>query len=265
MKQTTKLLALLGLAPLAAFAVDVGGSLGLESGYRTDKIKIEGAAAGYADFTQEVKHLNGLSLGMNGRLTLNDVYFRANADYTWILSTPKWSAGTDGYVVSIDLPKKHTYDLGGALGYTFCLNDGEFSLAPEVGYSYTRANISSDSEYLNGSVNQSIGSVFIGCDFNWMFSTDWKFGLLFDFHFLGSRRSELFNVTALDRSTLTTGKYMGPEAKVAFDYSFTENWSMGFAYRFKYLFTGRDNGAGFTDAKQTWVTNQATVKFDYAF
>ena len=257
MRQTTKWLALVGAAPLAAFGINIGGSLGLETGYRWDTFKSTSTLDDLA-VVEKIDHLGGATVGLNGRLTLDDAYIRANGSYMKTLSTPQFVITTDGDVdVNVSLTKEHGYDGCGAAGYNFYFNQGEFSLAPEVGFAYSALGVAPGT-------TQSIASPFVGFDFNWIFSTDWKFGFLFDFHFLGFRKSEILtdsNATA----TITDSKYMGPEAKLAFDYSFTENWSMGFAYRFKYVITGKEDNAGFIGEKQAWMTNSATLKVDYMF
>lgn len=257
MKQKTKILALISIAPLTAFGLNVGGSVGLESGYRWDEVKYSGANSGI-NTKVKVDNLNGLTAGLNGRLTLDDIYIRANGAYMWTLSTPITTATNGSNTIEISLEKEYGYDVGGAAGYNFYFNEGEFSLAPEIGFAYSKL-------YINTNVPESAASPFVGFDFNWMFSTDWKFGFLFDFHFFGFRSSQLLSGGLPPADPVTKGKYMGPEAKIAFDYSFTENWSLGLAYRFKYLFTGKENFGAFTDTKETWMTNNATVKVDYTF
>jgi len=242
-------MAAIGLLPLAAFGVDVGGSLGLETGYQMNTLK-ETFDGGW----EKVKDLNGMSLGMNGRLTINDFYMRAGGNYVWILQTPSYidSAGD-----TANLKKEHGFDAVGAIGYSFYFNNGEFSLAPEAGFSYQSLDLFTK-------ITENAGAPFVGFDFNWMFSSDWKFGLLCNWNFYGFRRSDVLSQSG-KTERVTQGHYMGPEAKVAFDYSFTDNWSMGVAYRFKYLFTGKENVAGLTNEKQSWTTSHATLKVDYTF
>lgn len=246
MKNTKKVMAALGLLPLAAFSLDVGGSIGLDTGYCTNTYKNTGKLISDVTTTkfEEFEDLDGLNLGINGRLTLNDFYMRGYSDYLWILSTPKLTSTELG---TTTLPKKHGFSAGGALGYSFYFNNGEFSLAPEVGFAYQDI-------YFQDSIGEHVGSPFVGFDFNWMFSSDWKFGLLFNWNLPGFR----------SLAKMTQGYFMGPEAKIAFDYSFTDNWSMGVAYRFKYIYTGSIS-INNINAKSNWMTNNATLKVDYTF
>lgn len=254
MMNAKKTMAAMGLLPLAAFGVDVGGSIGLETGYRSDNIK-----STFDGGWEKVKDLNGISLGVNGRLTINDFYVRGGGDYVWILTTPKY---TDSAGDAVDFTKEHGFDAGGALGYSFYFNNGEFSLAPEAGFAYQ--NLTTVTNLAGIDASEAAGLPFVGFDFNWMFSSDWKFGFLFNWSFFGFRSSDLTSASG-KTTRVTDGYYMGPEAKVAFDYSFTDNWSMGVAYRFKYIFTGKENVAGLTNEKQAWTTNNATLKVDYTF
>lgn len=250
MKNTKKTMAALGLLPLAAFGVNVGGSVGIETGYRADVIKSKSTAG-----SERTKDLNGINLGLNARLTINDFYMRGNGDYVWIVTTPKFIDVTG---TTTPLTKEHGFDAGGAVGYNFYFNNGEFSLAPEAGFAYQSVDVVSG-------ITEAAGTPFLGFDFNWMFASDWKFGFLFNWSFFGLRSSEAVTVSGKTPGKATKGHYMGPEAKVSFDYSFTENWSMGVAYRFKYIFTNKEDIAGLTGEKEFWATNNATLKVDYTF
>lgn len=258
MNTTKKVLAALGELPLAAFGVDVGGALSIETGYRFDQVEqkfIEGSD----EIRLEYKDINGVSLGLNGLLTLNEMYIRAMGDYVFITQEPKFVASQDVESETGFGSKEFAADALVAFGYTFAFNQGEYTIAPEAGFAYSRDTLSksgSNELYLES------GTGFVGANFNWLISPDWNFGLLFDFHFAGYRN---FTNTADSPETLSSMIY-GPEAKASFDYFFTENWSLGVAYRFKYLFTSKKTQDELgVDESVTWMTNNATFNIGYTF
>lgn len=262
MKNTLKKFTLLGTLPFMAFGVDVGGSLGVESGYRWDVLKVTGKDTSDSDasIVEKVDNMKGVSVQLHGRLTLNNFYLRANGGYNKILSTPQFVITDNGVSTpALSLSKEYGYDAGGAFGYTFMFNCEEFSLAPEAGFAYQKI-------YPDRNVSEAAGSPFVGFQFGWDFSNNWLFTFGFDFHFLGFRCSEVSsNSRGTAATTVKNGSYMGPEAKVAFDYMFADNWSLGVAYRFKYMVTTKEVMGVVTNCDQSWMTNDATLKIGYVF
>lgn len=236
--------------PLTVFSAHVGGSIGLESGYRSDTIR--------STFTFEsipissrVKDINGINLGLSGRLTIDDFYIRGNGDYVWILQAPEYS---DSIGLDLPLSKEHGWDAAAAIGYNLYTNKARLSLAPEVGFSYQSLDLAEG-------ITHSAGTPFIGFDFGWMLSSDWKLGLLFNWNMFGLRKSDALDGTL----KVTEGYFMGPEAKISFDYSSCGKWSIGFAYRLKYIYSTVESYAFLVDEQKTWLSNNATIKVGYTF
>lgn len=261
-------MAALGALPLIAFTLDVGGSLAFEPGYRFDEAEYNVTGLGSTTKTK-FKEISALSLALGGKLTLDDAYIRATGDYAFILKAPLSEVFVNGAKIGDQrLSKEGAWDVLGAVGYTFCLGDGEFKLSPELGFAFSHLELFK--QVVEGTLVRfafETGTGFAGCDFKWMFSQEWTFGLLFNFHFIG------FSKLVLEpQAVYTKPLFFGPEAKLSFDYFLSENWSIGAAYRFKYLFTNKaderfeiDSLSADIQIDGSWMTNNATINVTYTF
>jgi hypothetical protein len=272
-----KKLAVLGAValPLASAAfgsVDVG--LSLSGGYRWDNIRRSGDAAGITGVTHvsERDKVNSLTVDLDAVVALNsDFYVRVNGNYGGVISNPKETVAITGTSSSnttgtID-DKNHCYGFGGAVGYQFDFSNGEFSLAPEFGYTFSRMKIV-DADFLG------VGAPFIGLQFRWMFAQNWSMDLGASYYFIGSRHEKYAPAAAagLGSGYMKKGNFMGPEGNLAFFYYLGESWSLGLKYRFKYIESakraypdGATSGARLTNERTRWITNHVSIEAGYTF
>lgn len=264
MNKNLKLTTALMSAFLAStsFGLDVGGSIGLESGLRMDTTQTTSDIPLLGRQSVKVKDLNGLTLGANGALTLNKTYIRGFGEYFWVLKTPTYT----NFGSNVPLTKEHGFDAGGAVGYTFSFANGEFSLAPEAGFTYSSLLVNKASNRNSfPKTTESAGTGFVGANFNWKLSEVTNFGFLFDFHVAGFRKTDASTLGTIDQ-----GVYFGPEFKLSFDQNLTDDWTLGLGYRFKYLTTSnvkdaRFDGVDVQNLTTWWMTNAFMVRTNYTF
>lgn len=277
-----KKLAVLGAValPLASAAfgsVDIG--LSLSGGYRWDNIRRSGDTASLTVDSNTITHVserdkvNSITVDLDAVVALNrDFYVRLNGNYGGVITDPKetvsFTGTTSGSATTTITNKNQCYGFGGAVGYMFSFSNGEFALAPEFGYSYSRMKIL-DEDFLG------VGAPFLGLQFRWMFAQNWSMDLGANYYFLGSRHEKYSPATAvgLGNGYLKKGYFKGPEANLGFYYYLGQSWSFGVKYRFKYLESskrtypaGSDaSTARITNERTRWITNQVSVEVGYTF
>lgn len=275
-----KKLAVLGAValPLASAAfgsVDVG--LSLSGGYRWDNIRRSGDVADLTIGANTISHVserdkvNSITVDLDAVVALNrDFYIRVNGNYGGVITNPKESLSAIGSTANLNTSgtiddKNHCYGFGGAVGYQFDFSNGEFALAPEFGYTYSRMKIV-DEDFLG------VGAPFLGLQFRWMFAQNWSMDLGVSYYFIGSRH-EKYQASQFTNSYMKKGNFMGPEGNLGFFYYLGESWSFGLKYRFKYLESAKrtyPEGAGagtarITNERTRWITNHVSIEAGYTF
>lgn len=254
--------------PVFSWALGLGSEVSFEGGFRWDHYDQSGSLP--ADSTTRARNkIQCIHLGTfttRGRLTYDDAgYLRINGSYGSIVTRPE-RAVTVGMTTSrsrVDT-REFAYDIGAAVGYTFDLFAGDFFIAPEFGYGYSRLKIDETD-------NLSFGAPFFGIECKWKLVEVWRLKLHFDYYFLGTRREKLSPPAAgLTTGTLylNDGRVQGPEGMLYFGYHFNHNWSLGVQYRLKYLFTDKKtiNGPPTTwKEKTSWTTNAVSLNLGYIF
>jgi len=255
--------------PVASWALGLGGTISFEGGFRWDHYDQSGSLP--ADATtrvrNKVKHIHLGTFTTEARLTYDDAgYFRLKGGYGSVVTRPQREV-TVGATTSpsyVDT-REFAYDLATALGYTFDLFAGDFLIAPEFGYGYSRLKIDETD-------NLSYGAPFFGLELRWNIVEVWKMRLHFDYHFLGTRREQLppptAGLTTEDALSLRDGHVQGPEGLLYFGYDFNKQWTLGVQYRLKYLFSDKQviNGTSTTwKEKTSWTTNVISLNLGYIF
>lgn len=241
------------------YALHVGGAINVRSGYRFDAITLKGERFGVVR-EDKITALKGWQNSIDGTLKLNNFYLRAAGAYQKIFTHPEYYTTLNGIKGLTDfLEKRYGLSALGAFGYLFKLDRGRCYLGPEAGFSYQRLNP-------DHHAHEIAATPFIGFQFLWSMLCDWSIDLNFDFHFLGARRSAFPTAAVLPFGTVTEGHYYGPEVRLAFDYTITNNWSMGVLSFFKYLKTTQCTLPGrYNATTQVWMNAGASLIAGYTF
>lgn len=257
------------LFPVVGWALGLGGEVVFEGGLRWDHYDQSGSSP--ANSTTLVRNkMRRIQLGTfttEARLTYDDAgYFRIKGSYGSIVTRPQREV-TVGATVSPSIvdTREFAYDIATALGYTFDLFAGDFLIAPEFGYGYSRLKIDETD-------NLGFGAPFFGLELTWKLVEVWKLRLHFDYHFLGTRREKLppptAGLTSQEALFLNDGRVQGPEGLLYLGHEFNKNWALGVQYRLKYLFTDKKviNGISTTWKEKTaWTTNAVSLNLGYTF
>lgn len=255
--------------PIVSWALGLGGEVSFEGGFRWDHYDQSGSLP--ADSTTRVRNkIDRIHLGTfttEGRLTYDDAgYLRIKGSYGSIVTHPKREV-TVGAITSPSLidTREFAYDIGAALGYTFDLFAGDFLIAPEFGYGYSRLKIDETD-------NLGFGAPFFGVELKWSLVEVWRLKLHFDYYFLGTRREKLppptAGLTSEDTLFLSEGRVQGPEGALFFGYDFNNHWTLGVQYRLKYLFTESvilDGTSTTWKEKTSWTSNAISLNLGYIF
>jgi len=250
---------LLALPFLAYGLTNVTGTIGGDIGYRFDKWKLQGDLSG-SKVIEKAQNLEGMTIGLDGRLLLDDFYLRGRGSFMLTLSNPNYLRMVGGtQQTSIRLDSKYGYNIDAAFGYMFFWGCDFISLAPEIGFAYQSLDLTTNKTV-------SAGTPFIGISSGVKVAPDWYFALSLSYHFYGYNSADIINGSNLSASKETKGAYSGPDLKLMLNYVPVEHWSVGLGYQFKYLYTNRkDYTATLTRANMRWLTNTATLNLAYTF
>lgn len=250
---------LLALPFLAYGLHNISGTLSTDIGYRFDTWRLNGQLSG-SEVIEKAQNLEGMSLGLNGRLLLDNFYLRGRGSALLTLSRPNYLRMVGGTPqTSLRLDKREGYNFEAAFGYPFYWGCDFISLAPEIGFSY-------QSLALTRGKSVKAGTPFIALASGVKVAPNWHLNLGFGYHFLGLNRADIVHGSNLGVAKETKGTYSGTDLKVSLDFSPVESWSIGIGYQFKYLFTERkDYTSTFTHANMRWITNTATFNLAYTF
>lgn len=255
----------------AGFAeLGLGGDFSVEGGCRWDDYRQSGNAPAVSGtyIRNKIKKNYLGTFDINARATFDDAaYFRIVGRYGGPLTKPQRevTVGSTTTLESID-HYGFAYDVGAAVGYTFDLFAGDFLIAPEFGYTYSRLKVD-EAEFIG------FGAPFAGAVFKWVLVKTWILNIQLDYYFAGSRREKLTPPIA-DITTgssplyITKGRAQGPEGSILLGYDFNSSWTLGVKYRLKYLFTNERtlNGDPITWAEKTaWTTNNISLQLGYIF
>jgi len=237
----------------------VGGAININSGYRFDSITLKGERIGVAR-KEKLTEFKGWQNSLDATLKWGGFFLRASAAYEKLFKNPEFYTELAGIKEPTQfLKKRYGYSGLCAFGYLFSLSDGVFFLGPEAGYAFQRMNTDQNA-------HEIAATPFMGFQFLWRAICDWSVGLNFDFHFLGQRRSRIVDEAVLPFEATSKGTYYGPEARLTFDYSITDHWSMGVTSFFKYIKTSKCNlPSGYNNSTQTWMNGGASLTFGYTF
>ena len=202
---------------------EVNASLSATTGYRWDVVK----RAIDVDLNEDElvsastrDKVGSLTFGLNGIVSMNrKLYFRANGNYGKVIQpsdeTIEATVFEESVVQSTEINNKYySWAFGGAAGWDFVFYEGNFRLAPELGFGYSRVKIDK-ADYI------ASAAPFAGFQLHWIFAKFWSFDLSSSYYFEGSHRENI------GESSLKKGHMCGPEAIAGFSYQFNKNWNFG--------------------------------------
>lgn len=161
-------------------------AINVKNGYRVDNLvwSIQGMD-GVPNILSELsyKDIKSYLLGLDARVVLcNNVYFRADFDYGWILSGLDQDSDYRGNNRTLEFIRStaqvnddYVYDLTLGVGYLFDICDTGLSIAPMVGYTHNEQHFRSTHGFthLNVDFPDSVGPIF---GLNSTYFTEWDSG-----------------------------------------------------------------------------------------
>lgn len=230
----------------------------IDTGYRWDKISnrviLGGATIPAKGATQLIRDINSYQLGAKGQWSFCDCAFvRGQGHYGWVFAGGYKEGGFFGNA------EGYTYDLQGAVGYSFCLTPS-IAFSPLVGWGFDAINVKGTDIHtaIDGhtyrlhdiNAHQQFMGPLIGFDlvFNVNDCTNFTFGYEFHYgHWHGDRNIQgkeygnpPFGATTGFSNTREINQVYGQVFKLDLDYQFCDCWTAGLGL--KYQFYQGDSG-----------------------